>query len=68
VLSYEDVLEKWFFKLHYPTTLNRQGYDRGTQYRSAIFPQTPEQQVTAERGREGVDASGKWKRPFTTTH
>src|SRR5205814_2196100 len=67
VLSYEDLLEKWFFKLHDPTTLNRQGYDAGTQYRSAIFPQTPEQRVTAERVRARVDASGKWKRPITTT-
>ena len=67
VLSYEDLLENWFFKLHDPTTLNRQGYDAGTQYRSAIFPQTPEQKVTAERVRARVDASGKWKRPITTT-
>lgn len=67
VLSYEDLLEKWFFKLHDPTTLNRQGYDAGTQYRSAIFPQTPEQKVTAERVKARVDASGKWKRPITTT-
>src|SRR5438876_4292889 len=67
VLSYEDLLEKWFFNLHDPTTLNRQGYDVGTQYRSAISPQTPEQKVTAERVRARVDASGKWKRPITTT-
>ena len=67
VLSYEDLLENWFFKLHDPTTLNRQGYDAGTQYRSAIFPQTLEQKVTAERVRARVDASGKWKRPITTT-
>ena len=67
VLSYEDLLENWFFKLHDPTTLNRQGYDAGTQYRSAIFPQTPEQKVIAERVKARVDASGKWKRPITTT-
>ena len=67
VLSYEDLLEKWFFKLHDPTTLNRQGYDVGTQYRSAIFPQTPQQKTTAEQVKARVDASGKWKRPVTTT-
>ena len=67
VLSYEDLLEKWFFRLHDPTTLNRQGYDVGTQYRSAIFPQTEEQKITAERVRARVDASGKWKGRITTT-
>jgi methionine-S-sulfoxide reductase len=67
MISYEDLLEKWFFRLHDPTTLNRQGYDVGTQYRSAIFPQTPEQEITAERVKARVDASGKWKRPVTTT-
>ena len=56
VLSYEDLLEQWFFKLHDPTTLNRQGNDVGTQYRSAIFPQTPEQQSTAERVKARVEA------------
>jgi methionine-S-sulfoxide reductase len=67
VLSYEDLLEQWFFKLHDPTTLNRQGNDVGTQYRSAIFPQTPEQKSTAERVKARVEASGKWKRPITTS-
>jgi methionine-S-sulfoxide reductase len=67
ILSYEDLLEKWFFKLHDPTTLNRQGNDIGTQYRSAIFPQTPEQRETAERVKARVDASGAWKRPVTTS-
>jgi methionine-S-sulfoxide reductase len=66
-LSYEDLLEQWFFKLHDPTTLNRQGNDVGTQYRSAIFPQTPEQMVTAERVKARVESSGKWRRPITTT-
>jgi methionine-S-sulfoxide reductase len=67
VLSYEELLEQWFFKLHDPTTLNRQGNDVGTQYRSAIFPQTPEQKSVAERVRARVEASGKWKRPITTS-
>ena len=67
VLSYEELLEKWFFKLHDPTTLNRQGNDTGTQYRSAIFPQTPEQRSAAERVKARVEASGMWKRPVTTS-
>jgi methionine-S-sulfoxide reductase len=67
VLSYEDLLEQWFFRLHDPTTLNRQGNDIGTQYRSAIFPQTEEQREIAERVKARVEASGKWKRPITTT-
>ena len=67
VVSYEDLLENWFFKLHDPTTLNRQGNDIGTQYRSAIFPQSPEQNETAERVRARLEASGKWKKPITTS-
>jgi methionine-S-sulfoxide reductase len=67
VISYEDLLEKWFFKLHDPTTRNRQGNDIGTQYRSAIFPQTPAQRVTAEIVKARVDASGQWRRPITTS-
>ena len=67
VISYEDLLEKWFFKLHDPTTLNRQGNDVGTQYRSAIFPQDAGQQRTAERVKDRVEASGRWRRPVTTT-
>ena len=67
VLSYEDLLERWFFRLHDPTTRNRQGNDVGTEYRSAIFPQTPEQQATAARVTARVQASGRWKRPITTT-
>jgi peptide methionine sulfoxide reductase MsrA len=55
IISYEDLLEKWFFKLHDPTTLNRQGNDVGTQYRSAIFPLNSEQRRMAERA--SVDRS-----------
>src|SRR6476660_1361466 len=64
VLSFETLLEQWFFKLHDPTTLNRQGNDVGTQYRSAIFPQSAEQKAIAERVKARVAASGKWKRPI----
>src|SRR5918998_1714388 len=67
VLGFEELLERWFFRLHDPTTLNRQGNDTGTQYRSAIFPQSPEQREAAERVKARVEASGKWKRPITTT-
>ncbi len=66
VLSYETLLEQWFFKLHDPTTLNRQGNDIGTQYRSAIFVHSPEQRETAERVKTRVQASGKWNKPVTT--
>lgn len=66
VLNYETLLEQWFFKLHDPTTLNRQGNDIGTQYRSAIFYNSPQQQHMAEVVKERVDASGKWKKPITT--
>jgi methionine-S-sulfoxide reductase len=67
VLSYEELLERWFFRLHDPTTLNRQGNDVGTQYRSAIFPQSAEQRAGAERVKARVETSGNWKRPITTT-
>ena len=67
VLTFEELLEKWFFKLHDPTTLHRQGNDRGTQYRSAIFPQNAEQQRTAEQVKARLAASGRWTRPITTT-
>jgi methionine-S-sulfoxide reductase len=67
ILSYEDLLEKWFFKLHDPTTLNRQGNDVGTQYRSAIFPQDAEQRRVAEQVIARVESSGRWRRPITTS-
>jgi len=65
VLSYGDLL-RYFFRLHDPTTLNRQGNDRGTQYRSAIFFSTPEQKAIAEEVMREVNASGKWSAPLST--
>ena len=64
-ISFETLLEV-FWKTHDPTTLNRQGNDVGTQYRSAIFYTTPEQRITAELVKARVAESGLWKRPITT--
>lgn len=66
VLSYETLLEQWFFRMHDPTTLNRQGNDVGTQYRSALFVLSDRQWQVAEAVKARVDASGKWKRPVVT--
>ena len=65
-VSYADLLEKWFFRMHDPTTKDRQGNDVGTQYRSAIFVTSPEQRKVAEAVKARVDKSGKWKRPVVT--
>jgi peptide methionine sulfoxide reductase msrA/msrB len=65
-LSYADLLEKWFFRMHDPTTRNRQGNDVGTQYRSAIFVTSAEQRRVAEQVKARVGASGKWKNPIVT--
>lgn len=65
ILSYEEIL-RYFFRLHDPTTLNRQGNDRGTQYRSAIFYSSPEQKKIAEKVKNEIDKSGKWKSPIVT--
>jgi peptide methionine sulfoxide reductase msrA/msrB len=64
-ISYEDLLG-WYFRMHDPTTVNRQGNDIGTQYRSAIFYADEEQRRVAEQVRARVDASGKWKRNLVT--
>ncbi|MBM3618413.1 MAG: peptide-methionine (S)-S-oxide reductase MsrA [Alphaproteobacteria bacterium] len=57
----------FFFQIHDPTTLNRQGNDRGTQYRSAIFYADEEEKSIAEQVISEVDASGKWPGKVATT-
>jgi peptide methionine sulfoxide reductase msrA/msrB len=64
-LSYEALLD-YFFRMHDPTTLNRQHNDVGTQYRSAIFYASEEQKKAAERVKAQWDKSGKFNRPITT--
>jgi len=64
-LSFEGLLG-YFFRMHDPTTLNRQHNDAGTQYRSAIFYTSEEQKQVAERIKAQVDKSGKWKKPIVT--
>lgn len=61
-----EALLHFFFRMHDPTTLNRQGNDVGSSYRSAIFYHSEAQRQTAERVKAEVDASGKWKRPIVT--
>ena len=64
-IAYEDLVE-FFFRHHDATTLNRQGNDVGTQYRSAIFYHTPEQEKAARTAVKLLDGSGIFKRPITT--
>jgi peptide-methionine (S)-S-oxide reductase len=65
VISYQEILEV-FFAMHDPTTLNRQGADVGTQYRSAIFYHTPEQQRAAEAMIAELNGAGIWDAPIVT--
>ncbi|HET7096057.1 MAG TPA: peptide-methionine (S)-S-oxide reductase MsrA [Casimicrobiaceae bacterium] len=64
-LAFRDLLTA-FFSIHDPTTLNRQGNDVGTQYRSVIFCQTPEQRAAAESVVEELTAAGLWDEPIVT--
>jgi len=65
VISFREILEV-FFTIHDPTTLNRQGADVGTQYRSAIFFDSPEQEQTANEVIAETNASGIWHAPIVT--
>lgn len=64
-LPYEQLLET-FWKLHDPTTPNRQGPDVGSQYRSVIFFHSPAQEAAARAARERLDQSGKFRNPVVT--
>ena len=65
VVSFDTLLDI-FWNNHNPTTLNRQGPDVGTQYRSAIFFHTPEQEAEAKASKAKLDTSGKFKKPIVT--
>ena len=65
ITSFHDILEV-FFTIHDPTTLNRQGNDVGTQYRSAIFYSLEEQRSIAEQTIREIDGAGIWNDPIVT--
>jgi methionine-S-sulfoxide reductase len=65
LLTFESLLD-WFFRMHNPTTLNQQGNDMGSQYRSAIFYHSEAQKETALSVIAKVNKSGVWKNPIVT--
>ena len=65
MISYRDILDV-FFTIHDPTTLNRQGADVGTQYRSAIYFNSPEQEQSARQAMADQTASHTWNGPLVT--
>jgi peptide-methionine (S)-S-oxide reductase len=64
-VSYEQLLDV-FWKIHDPTQVNRQGPDFGTQYRTAIFFHTPEQEAAARKSKQALETSGGLHRPIAT--
>jgi len=64
-VSYEKLLDA-FWQMHDPTQVNRQGPDYGSQYRSAIFFHSPEQEEEAKKSKAALEASGKLRRPVAT--
>ena len=65
VISYDELLEI-FWKTHNPTTLNQQGNDTGTQYRSVVFYHDEEQKMKAEHYKNELNKSGAWDNPIVT--
>ncbi len=65
IISYESLLEL-FWQMHDPTTLNRQGPDIGSQYRSAIFYHNEQQRIAAEEKKRALNSSGRFNRPIVT--
>ncbi|MDB9311571.1 peptide-methionine (S)-S-oxide reductase MsrA [Spirulina sp. CS-785/01] len=64
-ISYQTLLAK-FWDIHDPTSLNRQGADRGEQYRSVIFYHTPEQEQLARQSKRQLEQSGRYDKPIVT--
>jgi len=64
-VSFEALLDR-FFDMHNPTTLNRQGPDFGSQYRSAVFAEDESQSESAKQKIAEIDAAGKWSNPIVT--
>lgn len=64
-IGFKDILEV-FWHIHDPTTLNRQGNDVGSQYRSAIFYHSPEQKAIAEQSKSEISLTGLWLNPLVT--
>ena len=65
IVSFHDLLEV-FWQNHNPTTLNRQGPDVGSQYRSSIFFHSPEQEAEAKSSKEKLEKSGRYSKPIVT--